>query len=79
MKLKRNVPGWERGIRVVLGAALAVGGGIWAFAGGLVLGLLLAASGLGLAATGLSGWCPMCAAVGRTLPEATRTIPVARL
>lgn len=61
----KNVPVWERVVRVAAGggvAALALGmlGGGWA-------GWLAGASALGLAATGLVGFCPACALVGRRL------------
>lgn len=61
----KNVPGWERALRIVMGmmglgfaylnwgeSALAVGMGIM---------------GAMLAMTGLMGFCPMCAMVGRKL------------
>ena len=61
--LRRNLPGWERAIRIGAGLCLAVGG--WQWAGGGTLGALLVASGAGLAATGLLAWCPACAVAGR--------------
>ncbi|TAK87732.1 MAG: DUF2892 domain-containing protein [Aquabacterium sp.] len=36
------------------------------------LGLVLAASGVFTALTGLFGWCPACALAGRRLPEDDR-------
>ncbi len=78
MNLHRNVPGWERVVRVVLGLGAAVGGVIWAFSAGW-LGWAVAASGLAFAVTGVVGWCPLCAAVGRTLPKVERTVQVERL
>ena len=68
--LKRNVPVVERGLRVVAGitcAGLAV-----AFArypAGMWIG---GAAGLMIAATGLVGYCPMCAMVGRRQVEASK-------
>jgi hypothetical protein len=60
----KNVPTWERVLRVVAGV-LAV----WAafqLAGG-VAGIVLAASAAGIVVSGLLGFCPMCALVGRKL------------
>ncbi|NVM76882.1 hypothetical protein FHW83_002683 [Duganella sp. SG902] len=62
----KNVPTWERVLRVVMGvivaaAALALLGGMW--------GTLVAASAAGIVASGLFGFCPMCAMVGRRLDK----------
>lgn len=61
--LKRNVPGWERAMRVALGvtaAGLAV-----AYAPAPLALWAGVAGGLTFAVTGLVGFCPMCAMVGR--------------
>jgi len=61
--LKRNVPGFERAARVALGVAAA--GLAVAYAQsplGMWIGI---AGGLTFAVTGLVGFCPMCAMVGR--------------
>jgi hypothetical protein len=76
---KINVPGGERLVRGVAAFAMVAGGVWWALSGQLLWGGLLAASGLGLGLTAVTGWCPMCAAVGRTLPEVDRKVTVARL
>ncbi|WP_457421998.1 YgaP family membrane protein [Roseateles sp. P5_E7] len=60
----KNVPNAERVLRVVLGAAVA-GAGI-AMVGGMA-GWLIAASSGGLVLSGLFGYCPACAMVGRRL------------
>ena len=61
--LKRNVPGWERAVRVALGLAVAAMAGAFAPAPlGMWVGI---AGGLTFAITGLFGFCPMCAMVGR--------------
>jgi hypothetical protein len=60
----KNVPNGERVLRVVLGAAAA--GAALALVGGTA-GWLLAASAGGLVASGLFGFCPACALVGRRL------------
>ena len=60
----KNVPPWERGVRVVVSvagavAAFALLASPWSWIG--------AASALGFAATGVVGFCPMCAMAGRRL------------
>ena len=66
--LKRNVPAVERGLRVVAGLA----GACLAFAfAAQPLGMWAGiAGGLMFAVTGLVGYCPMCAMVGRKAVEA---------
>ncbi len=66
MFYRKNLPGWERAMRVV--------GGVVMIAYGLVAmpataaGYLIAATGALTIATGFFGFCPMCAMVGRRLP-----------
>lgn len=60
----KNVPPAERVLRVVLGAAVA-GAGIVMVGG--AAGWLIAASSAGLVLSGLFGYCPACAMVGRRL------------
>ncbi len=61
----KNLPTWERVLRVGLGAALAVAALMhWP---GLV-GWLVAGACAGVALSGLVGFCPACALVGRRLP-----------
>jgi hypothetical protein len=65
----KNVPSWERVLRVVAGlVAMAIGfsvlGGLW--------GSLVAVSAAGIVASGLFGFCPMCAMVGRRLDKAAK-------
>ena len=67
MLYRKNIYQWEQGLRIVAGAAMA-GWGLF-FAGGSLLGYLIAASGAFLAVTGFVGWCPACAMVGRRLKE----------
>jgi len=63
----KNVPLWERVLRVIMGlmglgyAAISWNGS------GLAIGMGL--MGATLAVTGLIGYCPMCAMVGRKLDE----------
>jgi len=62
----KNVPQWERVMRTL--------GGLVAVAGGWSLGSPYRELGLATAATllltGIVGFCPMCALVGRKLPTA---------
>jgi hypothetical protein len=62
----KNVPGWERVVRIALGAAgavlsIAFLSGIWG-----VIGALTAAT---ITVSGLVGFCPACAMVGRRLAK----------
>ena len=63
----KNVPTWERLLRVIAGLAAAVWGvlalgGLW--------GAVLALSAAGIVLSGLFGFCPACAMVGRKLDKA---------
>jgi hypothetical protein len=65
----KNVPNWERVLRVIVGLAvvawsLLVLGGTW--------GVLLALSAAGIVVSGLVGFCPACAMVGRRLDKARK-------
>ena len=66
MLYQKNIYRWEQWLRVVVGIAMAIVG--LALTGGL-LGYGTAAAGAGLAVTGIVGWCPACATVGRRLKE----------
>ena len=65
----KNVPTWERVLRVVAGLAVAVWGllalgGLW--------GAMAALSAAGIMLSGLVGFCPACAMVGRKLDQARK-------
>lgn len=63
LHLKRNVPLWERAIRLCLGAIAALGAIYFLPSGALgVLGFAVAAM---LGATAIVGFCPACAMLGR--------------
>ena len=62
----KNVPGWERVLRIVAGSGAAAFA-LYSIAG--PMGWLLAASAAGIAISGLVGFCPMCAMVGRRLDK----------
>lgn len=64
MFFMKNLPIWERVLRTLAGlAAVAVG---WSL--GTPYRELGLATAAGLLVTGLVGFCPMCAMVGRKLP-----------
>jgi hypothetical protein len=62
MLYRKNLFAWEQILRLVAGAAM-IGGGLWALPGWP--GYLVAAGGLALGVTGVFGYCPACAMVGR--------------
>jgi len=66
MIFRKNLPGWERTMRVVLGAIM-IGYGLGLLAD--PLGYAIAAGGAIAIITGFFGFCPMCAMVGRKLPS----------
>ena len=63
----KNVPGWERVLRVLAGGLAAAFG--WLALGGAA-GVALALGAAGIAGSGLFGFCPMCALLGRRLDRA---------
>ena len=63
----KNVPVWERIARVIVGVAVAVLS--IAFLMGSV-GIVVAIAALGIVVSGLVGFCPACALVGRRLQKA---------
>jgi len=66
--LKRNLPNWERGLRIAMGVAVggAVAGGF--FSAGLVSWVAIATAGT-FVSTAIVGYCPACAMVGRRYLE----------
>lgn len=63
----KNLPHWERVIRIVMGLiSLAYAGVNW---GGSGLAIGMGIMGAVLAMTGMVGFCPMCAMVGRKLKK----------
>lgn len=65
----KNVPTWERVLRVMAGLAVAAWsvlalGGLWA--------TVLALAAAGMVLSGLFGFCPACAMVGRKLNKARK-------
>lgn len=63
----KNVPAWERIARIIAGlAALAFAATQW---GTSAVAVAAGIAGAGLAVSGLVGFCPMCAMVGRKLDK----------
>jgi len=63
----KNIPSWERALRIVMGLmALGFTAMNW---GGSPLAISMGAMGVILSMTGLMGFCPMCAMVGRKLDK----------
>ena len=67
MLYRKNVGSKEGYAQVLLGALIVAGSLVQL--GTTSLGLALAASGVFTALTGLFGYCPACAMVGRKLPR----------
>jgi hypothetical protein len=65
MIFKRNVPGWERGLRAACGIVLLVVAAMMSLAGWPLWAVL--AGGAGLLVSALAGFCPACALAGRRL------------
>jgi hypothetical protein len=62
MFYRKNVWAWEQMVRLVAGVMM-IGGGLMFLAGWL--SYAVAAMGLYLALTGVFGYCPACAMIGR--------------
>ena len=62
----KNVPNWERVVRVVIGLAVVVAA-LMGLPG--VIGALMAVSAAGIVVSGLLGFCPACALAGRRLAK----------
>lgn len=63
----KNIPAWERWLRVGVGAALLVAGLL--FYRSSSVGWHLVTAGVVATLTGFIGFCPMCALVGRSLKK----------
>lgn len=63
----KNVPNWERILRIVMGVMALVFAAMNWGSSGLAAGAGI--MGAMLAMTGLFGFCPMCAMVGRKLDK----------
>jgi hypothetical protein len=65
---KENLPTWERATRAIAGIAMAACGFLAPGLGGTSAGLIVSAVGALTLLSGLVGFCPACAMVGRRLP-----------
>lgn len=65
MLYEKNVPGWERAVRLAMGVGL-IATAIAHF-GSTPIGWGVGAMGAMAAMSGLPGFCPACAMVGRKL------------
>ena len=72
MFYRKNLPGWERAMRVIAGLVL-IAWGLLAFAA-TPLGYAIAAGGATAILTGFFGFCPMCAMAAASClqPEISR-------
>jgi hypothetical protein len=71
----KNVPGWERVVRVILGVVV-VALSLALLKG--VLGIVVAIAAAGIVVSGLVGFCPACAMLGRKLDKAARAAQAAQ-
>jgi uncharacterized membrane protein len=69
MFYRKNVPGWERLVRLVAGAAIVACGLIGI--GMNLPGFAVAAIGIFTGLTGLVGFCPACSMAGRRIANKT--------
>ncbi|HEX7867193.1 MAG TPA: DUF2892 domain-containing protein [Variovorax sp.] len=72
MLYAKNLPGWERALRIAMGLVGLVFAAIGWGTAGFGLAVAIALTGAVLALTGLFGFCPMCAMVGRKLDNKGR-------
>ncbi len=63
MLYRKNLPLWERATHALAGIAMMACGLVGLQ--GLVIGYLVAASGVFVGLTGFFGYCPACAMAGR--------------
>lgn len=73
MFFAKNLPIFERSLRILMGVGLILLG-MFYFHGGLgsLWGLISAGSGAGAIMTGFFGFCPACAMFGRKLDKQAR-------
>jgi hypothetical protein len=64
MLYHKNLPGWERALRIALGAALIFYGLV--LAGSTLLMALALVSAAVVVITGFVGYCPICSLAGRS-------------
>jgi hypothetical protein len=62
----KNVPNWERALRIIVALVVIMAGLAWLAP---PWNWIVALSGIGFALTGVFGFCPACAMVGRRLAK----------
>ena len=67
MFYRKNVPSWERIMRVVAGILMIACGLVGPGIAGTPVGIIIAITGSVTLVTGFIGFCPACAMVGRKL------------
>ena len=67
MLYQKNLPVWERTIRVIAGILMGLCGFLGPGLAGTPVGYMIAAAGGMTLLTGFVGFCPACAMVGRKL------------
>ena len=65
MVYRKNLPGWERALRVLAGS-LMIACGLFGLKG-MPVGYVIACAGVITLMTGFVGYCPACAVAGRKL------------
>ena len=70
MLYRKNLPTWERATRTIAGIAMMACGFLAPGLGGTPAGLIMSGVGAITLLSGLVGFCPACAMVGRKLPSA---------
>jgi Protein of unknown function (DUF2892) len=68
MFYRKNLYTWEQGVRVIASVGAAAYG-LYAFPNSFS-GYAIVAGAIVFAMTGIIGWCPMCAMVGRKIKTA---------
>ena len=71
----KNLPLWERSLRIGAGIVLAA---YALLSMGGVIGWIVLAGGIGLALTGIFGFCPACALAGRRLEKSSARAEIGR-
>ncbi|WP_175779496.1 DUF2892 domain-containing protein [Burkholderia anthina] len=66
----KNVPVWERVVRIALGVVVAVLALGWLEG---VAGVAVAVAAAGIVVSGMVGFCPACAMVGRRLDKSLKS------
>ncbi len=68
----KNVPSWERAIRIIFGIVL-IGFALIQQPFGLLGVILLIVASISAIATGFVGWCPACALIGRKIKQTSKS------